>query len=71
MAEAAIAVISALIVFWLKRRIAKDKDVKEIVKDDLHEIDSIIEAGDADSLNDYINHSLQDKSGNNSKRQRD
>ena len=68
MAEAALAVISALIVFWLKRRIAKEKDVKEIVKDDLHEIDSIIDAGDADKLNDYINHSLQDKSGNNSKR---
>ena len=59
MTNAIIAVVSAIIVFWLKRKLAHEQNEKEQLKETLHEVDKMVADGDADSVNKFLDVNLR------------
>ncbi len=71
MAEGIIAVVCAVIVFILKRWLAKDKDLAKRLLDKQNETAKAIVEGDEDTVNSNLANSikrLQNKRSNNSER---
>jgi len=70
--NAILAVVSAIVVFWLKRKLAREQNEKEQLKATLHKIDKMVAEGDADSLNKFvdINLRVQDSGRGNSGKQK-
>jgi hypothetical protein len=58
-----ISIVAAVIVFWLKRKLAKAEDEREQLKDKLHEIDSAIADGDEAGVNALLDTALRLPSG--------
>jgi len=56
---ALISVVAALIVYWLKRKLAKAQDEREKLIDKLHEIDAAIADGDESGVNVLLDTALR------------
>ena len=54
-----ISIVAAVVVFWLKRKLAKAEDEREQLKDKLHEIDSAIADGDEAGVNALLDTALR------------
>ena len=65
MAEALIAVVAALVTYWLKRKLNKEQDKGALLEDALHEIDKAIKDGDVDAVNARLEHTLRRLSHSN------
>ena len=59
MTGALISVVAALIVYWLKRKLAKAEDEREKLIDKLHEIDAAIADGDEAGVNALLDTALR------------
>ena len=59
MTGALISVVAALIVYWLKRKLAKAEDEREKLIDKLHEIDAAIADGDESGVNVLLDTALR------------
>lgn len=59
MTGALISVVAALIVYWLKRKLAKAQDEREKLIDKLHEIDAAIADGDESGVNVLLDTALR------------
>lgn len=59
MTGALISVVAALIVYWLKRKLAKAQDEREKLIDKLHEIDAAIADGDESGVNVLLDAALR------------
>ena len=59
MTGALISVVAALIVYWLKRKLAKAEDEREKLIDKLHEIDAAIADGDESGVNVLLDAALR------------
>tara|TARA_R100000664_G_C2729505_1_gene120441 strand:+ start:53 stop:292 length:240 start_codon:yes stop_codon:yes gene_type:complete len=59
MVEAIIALVSTVLVFWLKRRIAREKDRAKQLEEALKDVDQNIADGDVDAINRSIELSLR------------
>ena len=68
MAEALIAVVAALVTYWLKRKLNKEQDKGALLEDALHEIDRAIKDGDVDAVNARLEHTLRRLSHSNGNR---
>ena len=68
MAEALIAVVAALVTYWLKRKLNKEQDKGALLEDALHEIDNAIKDGDVDAVNARLEHTLRRLSHSNGNR---
>jgi len=68
MVEALIALISTVIVFWLKRRIARETSRKKRLEEALNNVDQHIKDGDVDAVNESLEHSLRRLQINNGNR---
>ena len=68
MVEAVIALISTVIVFWLKRRIARETSRKKQLEEALSDVDQHIKDGDVDAVNKSLEHSLRRLQINNGNR---
>ena len=68
MAEALIAVVAALVTYWLKRKLNKEQDKGALLEDALHEIDKAIKDGDVDAVNARLEHTLRRLSHSNGNR---
>ncbi len=68
MAEALIAVVAALVTYWLKRKLNKEQDRGALLEDALHEIDKAIKDGDVDAVNARLEHTLRRLSHSNGNR---
>ncbi len=72
MTNAILAVVSAIVVFWLKRKLAREQNEKEQLKATLHKIDKMVADGNADSVNEFldVNLRVQDSGRGNSGKQK-
>ena len=68
MAEALIAVVAALVTYWLKRKLNKEQDKGALLEEALHEIDKAIKDGDVDAVNARLEHTLRRLSHSNGNR---
>ena len=68
MAEALIAVVAALVTYWLKRKLNKEQDRGALLEDALHDVDKAIKEGDADTVNARLEHTLRRLSHRNGNR---
>jgi len=59
MAEALIAVVAALVTYWLKRKLNKEQDRGALLEDALHDVDKAIKDGDVDAVNARLEHTLR------------
>ena len=59
MTGALISVVAALIVYWLKRKLAKAEDEREKLIDKLHEIDAAIADGDESGVKVLLDTALR------------
>ena len=59
MTGALISIAAALIVYWLKRKLAKAEDDREKLIDKLREIDSAIADGDESGVNVLLDTALR------------
>ena len=59
MVEAIIALVSTVLVFWLRRRIAREKDRVKQLEEALKNVDQNIADGDVDAINRSIELSLR------------
>jgi len=59
MVEAIIALVSTLLVFWIKRRIAREKSRVEKLEEALRDVDKNIADGDVDAINSNLELSLR------------
>jgi monomeric isocitrate dehydrogenase len=59
MVEAIIALVSTVLVFWLKRRIAREKDRAKQLEEALKDVDKNIADGDVDAINRSLELSLR------------
>jgi len=59
MAEALIAVVAALVTYWLKRKLNKEQDRGALLEDALHDVDKAIKDGDADAVNARLERTLR------------
>ena len=59
MTGAIISIAAALIVYWLKRKLAKAEDERQKLIDKLHEIDSAIADGDESGVNALLDTALR------------
>jgi hypothetical protein len=56
---AALSIVAAVVVYWLKRKLAKAEDEKEQLIVKLHEIDSAIADGDEGGVNALLDTALR------------
>ena len=59
MAEALIAVVAALVTYWLKRKLNKEQDRGALLEDALHDIDKAISDGDMEFVNSHLERTLR------------
>ena len=59
MIGAALSIVAAIVVYWLKRKLAKAEDEREQLIDKLHEIDSAIADGDESGVNVLLDTALR------------
>ena len=59
MVEAIIALVSTVLVFWLRRQIAREKDRVKQLEEALKNVDQNIADGDVDAINRSIELSLR------------
>jgi hypothetical protein len=68
MAEALIAVVAALVTYWLKRKLNKEQDRGALLEEAFHEIDRAIKDGDMDFVNSHLERTLRRLSHRNGNR---
>jgi len=56
---AVLSIVAAVVVYWLKRKLAKAEDEREQLIDKLHEIDSAIADGDESGVNVLLDTALR------------
>ena len=59
MTGAVLSIVAAVVVYWLKRKLAKAEDEKEQLIEKLHEIDSAIADGDESGVNVLLDTALR------------
>lgn len=59
MTGAVLSIVAAVVVYWLKRKLAKAEDEREQLIDKLHEIDSAIADGDESGVNVLLDTALR------------
>ena len=59
MTGAVLSIVAAVVVYWLKRKLAKAEDEREQLIEKLHEIDSAIASGSESDVNVLLDTALR------------